>query len=325
MTREEAEKLLGGYATGTLTAEEREALFQAALEHQEIFDALAGEEPLRAALQDPTVRARLLVALEDAPKPWYYRDVHSGIIAATAATILIVTFAVRFWPVKVAPPIDVVARPELPQPTKSALPTELPTDVAARRPTPKLPKAPVIGAMPGSAGATPAVRAAVEKLLAEQSSTPLPPAAPVALARNTVAPRAMAFSRLVSAPVATSLRSTVLKKLPNGEFAPVDANQDLEATDETVTRFVPSERGYLYVLEKTVDGWQRIASLQVEPLVTYTLPPDGTFRDLGTGPRVFQAVFSRQPLSVPERAAVGGVAARPAQVPVTITLKYPAR
>ncbi len=34
------EKLLGGYATGTLTGEEREALMQAALHDQALFDAL---------------------------------------------------------------------------------------------------------------------------------------------------------------------------------------------------------------------------------------------------------------------------------------------
>jgi len=233
----------------------------------------------------------------------------------------------------VVPPINVVARPDLPQATKSALPTELPSEVARRRPVPKLPEAPVIGAVPGAGGATPSVRAAVEKLLAEQSALPpsvaaaAPPAPPpVELARNTVASPVMAFSRLVASPVATGLRYTVLKKLANGELAPVDMNQDLERTDEVVIRFVPAERGYLYVLEKTLDGWQRIATEQVEPLVTYTLPPDGTFRDLGTGPREFQAVFSRRPLTITERSpGLGGVPAEPAQVPVTITLKYPAR
>ena len=41
MSPEEIKKLLGGYATGTLTAEEQQALFAAALEDQELFDALA--------------------------------------------------------------------------------------------------------------------------------------------------------------------------------------------------------------------------------------------------------------------------------------------
>ena len=37
MKREDIEKLLGGYATGTLTGEERQALFEAALTDQALF------------------------------------------------------------------------------------------------------------------------------------------------------------------------------------------------------------------------------------------------------------------------------------------------
>lgn len=69
MRREDIRKLLGGYATGTLTAEERQALFEAALDDQELFDALAKEQPLRELLEDPAARARLLAALDDSPLP----------------------------------------------------------------------------------------------------------------------------------------------------------------------------------------------------------------------------------------------------------------
>ena len=50
MSPEDIKKLLGGYATGTLTAAEQQALFAAALEDQELFDALASEQPLRDLL-----------------------------------------------------------------------------------------------------------------------------------------------------------------------------------------------------------------------------------------------------------------------------------
>jgi hypothetical protein len=69
MRREDIRKLLGGYATGTLTAEERQALFEAALDDQELFDALAKEQPLRDLLEDPAARAHLLAALDDGPLP----------------------------------------------------------------------------------------------------------------------------------------------------------------------------------------------------------------------------------------------------------------
>ena len=47
MSRDEVRKLLGGYATSTLTQAEQEALFAAALEDQELFEALVKEQPVR--------------------------------------------------------------------------------------------------------------------------------------------------------------------------------------------------------------------------------------------------------------------------------------
>ena len=70
MRPEDIRKLLGGYATGTLTALERQALFEAALDDQELFDALAKEQPLRDLLEDPAARAQLLAALDHGPLPW---------------------------------------------------------------------------------------------------------------------------------------------------------------------------------------------------------------------------------------------------------------
>jgi hypothetical protein len=58
------EGLLGGYATGTLTEEERRALYQAALRDQMLFNALADEQALKELLDDPESRQRLLRALE---------------------------------------------------------------------------------------------------------------------------------------------------------------------------------------------------------------------------------------------------------------------
>lgn len=73
MRRADLEKLLGGYSAGILTPDEEQALYAAALEDQDLFDALAGEQPLRDLLQDPVVRARLLAAVSDQPLPWHGR------------------------------------------------------------------------------------------------------------------------------------------------------------------------------------------------------------------------------------------------------------
>ncbi len=64
MTPEDARKLLGGYATGSLTEAERAALFEAALEDQDLCDELAGEQALKEVLDEPGARQRLIAALE---------------------------------------------------------------------------------------------------------------------------------------------------------------------------------------------------------------------------------------------------------------------
>ena len=64
MSRDEARRLLGGYATASLTESERTALFQAALEDQELFDELAREQVLKEVLDEPGARQRLLAGLE---------------------------------------------------------------------------------------------------------------------------------------------------------------------------------------------------------------------------------------------------------------------
>jgi len=65
---DEVRKLLGGYATGTLTDGERNLLFSAALQDQELFDALADEESLRELLEEPATRQTLLEQLQRQPQ-----------------------------------------------------------------------------------------------------------------------------------------------------------------------------------------------------------------------------------------------------------------
>ncbi|MBI1752696.1 MAG: hypothetical protein HY014_04455 [Acidobacteria bacterium] len=110
----EAEKLLGGYAAGTLTETERQDLFAAAMDHQEVFDALADEEILRDLLADPVARAQLLAALNPAadprlaapPKvvPFWRR---TGVLGAAASLLVAATAGLVYLrsPDKVPPPL----------------------------------------------------------------------------------------------------------------------------------------------------------------------------------------------------------------------------
>src|SRR5580704_900475 len=148
MTNEQARKLLGGYATNSLTEAERKALFEAALEDQELFDALQEEEALKELLTDPASRHQIQQALAETPplrpasngmrRIWVW----GGLAGAVAAAILIIALLrpnpqpkyqmarVTPPPVEQAKPVIVApsapvsaepARPAVPAPAKSRL------------------------------------------------------------------------------------------------------------------------------------------------------------------------------------------------------------
>jgi hypothetical protein len=136
MSPEDIKKLLGGYATDTLTTEERQALFAAALEDQELFDALAREQSLRDLLRDPAARAELaeLLSALDSPatRPvgvwqWLRRPMVAGLATAGVAAIAIVAVwqGTRLASVRhQAQPVMVaeLKRPELSSGTPAAQP-----------------------------------------------------------------------------------------------------------------------------------------------------------------------------------------------------------
>ncbi len=62
MEPDDIRRLIGGYATGSLTEEQRRRLFQAALEDQELFDALQDEQALKELLDDPISREQVYTA-----------------------------------------------------------------------------------------------------------------------------------------------------------------------------------------------------------------------------------------------------------------------
>ncbi|MCC7499161.1 MAG: hypothetical protein IT160_16375 [Bryobacterales bacterium] len=103
--RRRLDQLLGGYAAGTLTPQERKALFEAALTDQTLFDALAREEPLRELLADPEARAELRAALEQRrakPAPagwraWLRQPALGGLALAAAVGVITLVVVVRPW------------------------------------------------------------------------------------------------------------------------------------------------------------------------------------------------------------------------------------
>jgi hypothetical protein len=189
MRREDIEKLLGGYATGTLTEEERRALFEAALSDQALFEALAGEEALKELLEDPSCRRQVEQALEERPPGlvarlagWMRRPQAWALAGTLAATTVLAVVVIRVYSPRPelelaqqqAPAAAVPAPPSVP----TAAPSEPPRREAAARPARRF-DAPV-----KSKELSPPAMAA------DRLAAPEPPPVPAAIAQNAAAPAA---------------------------------------------------------------------------------------------------------------------------------------
>jgi hypothetical protein len=107
MSEHDLEKLLGGFAADTLTPEEKQTLYTTALQDQQLFNALADEQPLKELLSDPDVRRRLLASLEQksastaggspAWLDWFRRPAGLVFAGGLAAAALAVVLGVRIY------------------------------------------------------------------------------------------------------------------------------------------------------------------------------------------------------------------------------------
>lgn len=107
MAEHDLEKLLGGFAADTLTPEEKQALYAAALQDQQLFNALADEQTLKELLSDPDVRRRLLASLEQKSASgagdslswldWFRRPAGLAFAGGLSAAALAVVLGVRIY------------------------------------------------------------------------------------------------------------------------------------------------------------------------------------------------------------------------------------
>jgi hypothetical protein len=133
MTEDEIRKLLGGYATDALSADERRILFEAALDDQELFNALQNEDALHELLADPVARdqVRRALARPIAGRPgfWSRRWVFGVAIPALAAVTLIVLMNRANAPRLIAPPVEIASSPApRPAPLEPAAPEPAPVE-----------------------------------------------------------------------------------------------------------------------------------------------------------------------------------------------------
>jgi len=265
MSKDETRKLLGGYATDSLTEAERTALFQAALEDQELFDELAGEQVLKEVLDEPGARQRLIAALEP-PRHlgWFW------VTAATAASLAIVMGVVISQ--RTPPPPQEIAQvmkspqpaaaPAVPPAAQSAAPR-----VAAPPPAPPPPPVERLKVVPSPAPAASELqKAEAENRLADQIQ-PVRPQAAAGVVREFAA----------GPPAPKALRSRNETVTVTQTVGPVEFSYAVSA--DGILQIATVEMGFVSVTAVLTDRDDVIypsAALAANTTIRIQIPADAT-------------------------------------------------
>jgi hypothetical protein len=362
MSRDDIQKLLGGYATDTLSDAERRALFEAALEDQELFDTLAKEQALRDVLQDPSARQQLIDALGPAREPFAaraWRRLRQPPVLAMAgglAVLLIVGGLVLRQTKRAARPVAIMAdaiapRNELSTAASQSVPSAAPRTVfhppAARIPKPSpLPAPPIL----------PAQREISSANLSVVPATAPPPPPAVALARSAPAGAAEGGRQMLPAmPMPTHsfiasggarmakmspskakasgasvaatrpIEYTLLLKDDKGVYSQVPSGTVFRAGDSVRLQVEARQTGYIYLLQRDSTGvWNLVASQPVETAQRYELPSsDGLESDTAAHLELL-LVLSRaeEPAFAVPQTADVDALVSKAQASLNITLEY---
>ena len=297
------EKLLGGYATGTLTGEERAALMQAALRDQALFDVLMDEEALRETLADPATRSALLRALDPAAKavawwrnPWPWTGL--GAVAAAVALVVVLRPVDPPVPVQMAQNRPATVAPQ-PVPSEIKTPQRLRTtqpEVAQKQVAPK-------AAVQDEASArqltfatgpspAPAVEAAErdEPAKARANAPAATPAAPAPAAPAPAAPALIAKKKEdVAERIADPLAVALFDQAEDGAWSPLDLASAVPANRPLRLQVTSAQEGLLALQPPIAEARPLVAGIPA----TIALPaqPAGTLRlRLGLFPRGPQAL-----------------------------------
>ncbi|MEW6246544.1 MAG: hypothetical protein AB1555_07530 [Nitrospirota bacterium] len=224
MAERDLEKLLGAFATDTLTAEERRALFEAALRDQALFDALADEQALKELLNDPVSRRRILAALERPPATtttswaarfteWFRRPVNAALAGGLAAAVVAIVVGTRLYEETLRTSVPPMAAEDAKPPTQAPAPAS--TEPQARheprtlvpKSEPAAPEAPARAIAPRAEQKAapeqeePAPQAGRLPPKADLPSPAAPPSAPQQAGPAASAPTMRALGAIGAAPV----------------------------------------------------------------------------------------------------------------------------
>jgi hypothetical protein len=272
MTDEDIRKLLGGYATRTLSQEEQKALFEAALHDEKLFAALADEHALREMLDDPGNRAAVLQAVQPAPVRRAFRWMVPVSIAAGLVVIASVVFVYqrRPQPVEMAKVVRPALQPEIrvepPAASGPAAAAPAPSPIKAHELSQAVKKAPVDAQRRDEKEelkASASNSTVVAEPVPPPASTPAPPprqasesvevqaTAPLPAPNVAVGTGAAVFrARQGLVNSAGKVQYTILKRAADGEFKPVDAALPLQPQDAVRLNVEAEETGFLAISQK---------------------------------------------------------------------------
>jgi hypothetical protein len=285
---DDVRKLLGGYATGTLTEEEKQTLFEAALEDPALFSALADEQALKELLDDPRARAQVLQAAENQVfsiaglmREWFSRTRSKALVATFG--VLMVAIAVTTYRDQRRMEVARVTQVSEPQ-IVAAPPASPPPQPAEERAAPvSRPRAKPAKISPGSKKNQASDALAEPKREAEvaQAAKEATRAEPVLIsAAPPVAPQAgppviSAFldrqPALSVASGSAQIKYVLLKRSASGEYQPVAADAEFAADEEARLAVEVNEAGVIAVAR---DDSKSITSTVVQPgqPATFSLP-----------------------------------------------------
>jgi hypothetical protein len=255
MRPEDIRKLLGGYATGTLTEEERRALFEAALTDQDLFNELTRDQALQELIADPAARRELLRALPEPERPhlnlgWRWA-IASGLAAAAVVAIVVVRSG---GPQPKPEPVLMAKRQELPEPQAQPQ-AATPARKAAAKPdavtVPPALEPPVEKAETLAAPAAQQVEVTAEAAPVQTASSEKSVRVDASQSRDAPLRGRPALGMVQSFARAPSQVSIIpyriLRRSVEGGYAEVDAQTEFQAADLVRVVFEPLESGRLQV------------------------------------------------------------------------------
>ncbi len=233
-------KLTALYGSGQLSEDERKQLFAAAIEDQELFDALAHEDSIRDALLLPGARERVIAGLKPKRNRWFAWA--GGLAVAAAAAVVFVVVRPQTQPVTVPPspavqspqvktsaPMEAEVRneePTLPKQAKAKQP-EAPRQMQSLQKAPPVAAAPAIAPLEASKKEEVALKdkaADDQKVMVAASSSSVQVDSVAVGASNRAAPQARRASSALPA-------YSVLRKNSDGAFVPLLSGEALKRGD----------------------------------------------------------------------------------------------